>query len=154
MLLGIDPGTNKCGWALVNLDGSLYASGIVQSDIPTEWFEALTLVGELRISLLQPWIKEKPDYFSNAHVTCIVLGTGTGSKKIEQQLKNHNSKSRIVLAKEEFTTLKARDLYWKLHPPKGFWSFLPTSFLTLPRDIDDLAAWAIVLHKIETEKGE
>jgi hypothetical protein len=154
MLLGIDPGINKCGWALVNFDGLLYASGIIPSSIPVKWFEALTLVGEPRISLLQPWIKEKSDFFSNEHVTYLILGTGTGSKVIKEQLLKHYSESRIILAEEKFTTLKARELYWKLHPPKGFWSLLPVSFLTLPRDIDDLAAWAIVLHKIEIEKGE
>ena len=154
MLLGIDPGINKCGWALVNFDGSLYASGIIPSDIPTDWFDALSLIGELRISLMQPWIYEKPNYFSNEQFTFIILGTGTGSKKIEKQLKNYYSESKIILAEESYTTLKARDLYWKLHPPRGFCSILPIALLTIPRDIDDLAAWAIVLHKIKTEKGE
>jgi RNase H-fold protein (predicted Holliday junction resolvase) len=154
MLLGIDPGIDKCGWALVNLDGKLYASGIIPSHLPVKWFEALNLAGEPRINLLQPWIKEKPDYFSNEQITYIILGTGTGSKKIEEQLKNYYPELRIILTEEKFTTLKARDLYWKLHSPSGFRSFFPVSLLTPPRDIDDLAAWAIVLHKIEIEKGE
>ena len=154
MLLGIDPGINKCGWALVSFDGSLYVSGIIPSNIPAVWFEALALTGERRINLLQPWIKEKSDFFSNENVVYVVLGTGTGSKKINEQLKNYYSKSSIILEEERFTTLKARDLYWKLHPPAGLWRLLPKSLLYPPRDIDDLAAWAIVLHKIETEKGE
>lgn len=154
MLLGIDPGNNKCGWALVNFDGSLYASGIIPSYMPVNWFDALALVGELRVSLLQPWISENPNSFSNEQITLIILGTGTGSKKIEKQLKNYYSESKIILAEEKFTTLEARDLYWKLHPPRGFWSFLPIKLLTIPRDIDDLAAWAIVLHEIKKEKGE
>ena len=154
MLLGIDPGINKCGWALVNFDGSLYASGIIPSDIPASWFHAVNCKGELRISLLQPWIKERPVTFSEENFAYIILGTGTGSKRIETQLKNYYSESVIVLAEEKFTTLKARDLYWKLHPPRGFRKIFPISLLTIPRDIDDLAAWAIVLHKIKTEKGE
>jgi RNase H-fold protein (predicted Holliday junction resolvase) len=154
MLLGIDPGNNKCGWALVNSDSSLYASGIVESCMPIRWFEGLALIGERRISVLQPWTIERPDYFSNEHVEYIILGSGTGSKKIEEQLVNHYTKSKIILAEEKFTTLKARELYWKLHPPRGLCWFLPVSILALPRDIDDLAAWAIVLNKIETEKGE
>jgi len=154
MLLGIDPGINKCGWALVNFDGLLYASGIIPSCIPVGWIEALTLTGERRINLLQPWIKEKPEFFSDEHVKYVILGAGTGSLKIKAQLKNYYPDSSIILAEEKFTTLKARDLYWKLHPPGGLWSFLPASLLNPPRDIDDLAAWAIVLHKIETEKGE
>ncbi|MCL2146943.1 MAG: endonuclease [Synergistaceae bacterium] len=154
MLLGIDPGNNKCGWALVNSDSSLYASGIIPSHIPVEWINALALTGESRINLLQPWIIEKPDYFSNEPVSYIILGTGTGSKKVEEQLLNYRSGLRIVLAEEKFTTLEARDFFWKLHPPGGFRKYLPISLLTPPRDIDDLAAWVIVLHKIETEKGE
>ena len=154
MLLGIDPGISKCGWALVNFDGLLYASGIVPSHMPDGWFEALTLTGEYRINLLQPWIKEKSDFFSDEHVTCVILGAGTGNVKIKEQLKNYYPESSIILAEEKFTTLKARSLYWKLHPLRGLWSFLPTSLLPPPRDIDDLAAWAIVLDKIETEKGE
>jgi len=154
MLLGIDPGINKCGWALVNFDGSLYASGLVPSNMPAGWFEALALTGECRINLLQPWIKEKSEFTSNEHVKYVILGAGTGSKKIKEQLKNYYSESSIILAEEKFTTLRARNLYWKLHPPKGLWSLLPKSLLYPPRDIDDLAAWAIVLHKIEIEKGE
>ena len=154
MLLGIDPGNNKCGWALVDFDGSLYASGIVPSHMPDEWFEAMALTGESRINLLQPWIKESAKLHSDEHVTYVILGAGTGSKKIKEQLKNHYSESRIMSAEEKFTTLKARDLYWKLHPPSGLWSFLQKYLFNPPRDIDDLAAWAIVLHKIETEKGE
>ena len=154
MLLGIDPGNNKCGWALVNFDCSLYASGIIPSRIPVEWINALALTGEPRISLLQPWIIEKPSYFSNEPIANIVLGTGTGSKRIEEQLVNYYSRTKIVLAEERFTTLEARVFYWKLHPPRGFRKFLPISLLSLPRDIDDLAAWVIVLHKIEIEKGE
>jgi hypothetical protein len=154
MLLGIDPGNNKCGWSLVNFDGSLYASGIIPSNIPVEWIKALDITGESRIELLQPWIIEKPSYFSNEPIAHIVLGTGTGSKKIEEQLKNYFLSSKIILAEEKFTTLEARIFYWKLHPPRGFRKFLPKSLLTLPRDIDDIAAWVIVLHKIESEKGE
>jgi len=154
MLLGIDPGKSKCGWALVHHDGSLYASGIIPSHIPAEWFEALALVGEQRIRLLQPWISEKSDFSSNEHVTSIILGAGTGSKEIKEQLENKYSHSKIVLIEEKFTTLKARNLYWNLHPPIGFRRFLPMFLLNPSRDIDDLAAWAIVLNKIETEKGE
>jgi len=154
MLLGIDPGICKCGWALVFNDGSLYASGIIPSRIPPEWFEALALTGEIRISLLQPWIQEKSGYFSDEHVTSVLLGKGTGSKEIREQLMNYYSESGIVLVEEKNTTLKARNLYWKLHPPIGLWRFLPISLLNPSRDIDDLAAWAIVLHKFETEKGE
>ncbi|MCL1940475.1 MAG: endonuclease [Synergistaceae bacterium] len=154
MLLGIDPGNNKCGWALVNFDGLLYASGIVPSHMPAEWFEALSLTGKNRINSLRPWIKESSELHPDERVTSVILGTGTGSKKIWEQLKYYYSESSIISAEEKFTTLKARGLYWKLHPPRGLWSFLPLSLLTPPRDIDDLAAWAIVLHKIETEKGE
>ncbi|MCL2768182.1 MAG: hypothetical protein FWE49_05610 [Synergistaceae bacterium] len=153
MLLGIDPGVNKCGWAIVNLNGELYASGIVPSDMPEGWFKALALTGKPRIDLLQPWIKEKPELFSNERVTYVILGKGTGSKNINIQLERFFSKSSIILAEEKYTTLKARDLYWKLHPPSGLLSLLPKFLLYPPRDIDDLAAWAIVLHKIETEKG-
>ena len=154
LLIGIDPGINKCGWALVNLNGSLYASGIVQPRIPAGWFEAMTLTGERRIKLLMPWIKERSGFYSDEHVTYVILGTGTGCDIIKEQLKNYYSESSIILTEEKFTTLKARELYWKLHPAGGLWGFLPVSLLKPPRDIDDLAAWAIVLHKIETEKGE
>jgi hypothetical protein len=50
----------------------------------------------------------------------------------------------LETADEYGTTLKGRELYWKLHPPKGLWKLVPTSLRTPPRDIDDLAAWAII----------
>lgn len=138
MFLGIDPGRAKCGWALVASDGALCASGIVPSELPDRW-----LRGELA-----EWTLERIS-FPNEPISCVVLGSGTGSKIIAERLAPLGLEIKIV--DERCTTLAARRLYWRLHPPRGLWVLVPTSIRVPKRDIDDLAAWAIVLQMMKRE---
>jgi hypothetical protein len=71
----------------------------------------------------------------------IYLGNGTSSEDLSKTLIGI---CELEITDEYGTTLKGRELYWKLHPPKGFWKLVPVSLRTPPRDIDDLAAWAII----------
>jgi hypothetical protein len=52
--------------------------------------------------------------------------------------------------REKGTTLRARELYWRLYPPKGVQRLIPKGLRVPPRsEMDDFAAWAIVLEFLE-----
>lgn len=71
----------------------------------------------------------------------IYIGNGTSSEDLIRLLEGVCD---VETADEYATTLKGRELYWRIHPPKGLWKLIPTSLRTPPRPIDDLAAWAII----------
>lgn len=125
-------------------------SGIIPADIPSGWVQAISEPVESRADALLDWTLESRT-ICDEPVKSIIIGSGTGCKEIKKRLVRY-FEIEIRETQEKFTTLKARGLYWKLHPPAGFWRLVPTSVRIPPRDIDDLAAWAIALQMIE--KGE
>lgn len=73
----------------------------------------------------------------------VLLGEGTGSSPIRVLLEGSGFSPEGV--DESYSTLKGRELYWTLHPPRGFRKLIPLSLQVPPRDVDDLAAWAMIL---------
>ncbi len=93
-------------------------------------------------SLLDHWKKEGDlGSVAGKKVEKIYVGNGTSSDDLIRLL---DGVCDIESADEYGTTLKGRELYWRLHPPEGLWRLIPTTLRTPPRDIDDLAAWAII----------
>ena len=135
---GIDPGRHKIGVAFAE-SGTLLFSAIVPRS------EASVLSDALKDgdwSLLAGWRKEGDlGAVAGKTVEKIYIGTGTSSKELIKLLEGSCD---IEPADEYGTTLKGREIYWMLHPPKGLWRFIPISLRTPPRDIDDLAAFAII----------
>lgn len=142
--LGIDPGSSKTGWAWVSQDGELLASGIV----PQQQFEDLVIaVKQGSLAFLEKFrIEGDLSLLLHKPAPVVVLGNGTSAKIQLDILKNNGFDP--VLVPEYGTTLGARDLYWNIHPPRGLRKFLPLSLQVPPRDVDDLAAWKIVLDHI------
>ncbi len=141
MLAGIDPGREKFGWAMVESDGRLLLSGIAPRRDFNTWLEAVeagTTGGFV------DWVRER--YFFEPHLpSCekILLGSGTGMKEMAENIRLKNEPFETV--PEAYSTLRARKLYWILHPPRGPVRLLPLSFRVPPRPVDDLAAWRLVL---------
>ncbi len=97
---------------------------------------------ERKWKVLDVWKKEGDlKFLEDRTLEKILLGNGTSSEELYNIL---NVICELETADEYGTTLKGCELYWKLHPPKGLWKLVPTSLRTPPRDIDDLAAWAII----------
>lgn len=139
VILGLDPGRDKFGWAFVAPDGSLLVSGIIPI------CRAEELVGSLLAGSLEevssftrenPWMVERLDV-----PDLVLLGNGTARQGLAGILVSR--KRAFTLFDETNTTLEARPLYWLLHPPKGLARFLPESLRVPPRPIDDLAAWVL-----------
>ena len=151
MILGVDPGRDKTGWALVLYSGELVLSGIC----PTGEFEEFGKTWRRSCreweTALAPWICERclsvvrPQDVGFA-VDYVALGNGTGSKGFFSVLEHLGLKA--VLIDERGTTLMAREFYWRLHRPSFWQKCLPRTLRIPPRAVDDMAAWAIALRSI------
>lgn len=117
MIIAFDPGRN-IGVAYVALDGSLLQHEIID-------------LGAVKKLGYSP--KDQ-----------IIIGDGTGSRAIQDVLMKLKLSFEIV--DEKGTTLEARELYFRAHPPTGVNRFLPKGLWSPERPIDDYAAYAIALR--------
>ncbi len=150
MILGIDPGRDKTGWALVRSDGKLVLSGI----FPTKDAEAfLQALSEGSPQTLAPFVVDRGAVSEEPFtVSACIVGGGTGSRALLDRVRPFFADLRSI--PEEGTTLEARELYWELHPPRGLRKVLPKGLRVPPRgELDGLAAWAIVLRYVRSDKA-
>ena len=136
ILCGIDPGREKLGVALAE-DGDLLFSALFSLD------QLPLLCAALRGGRWEAFSAcERKKGFYGGKPEINFLGDGTASALVAEELKKNSVEYSLV--DERGTTLEARTLYWKLHPPRGLWFFFPLSLRVPPRPVDDLAAWAIL----------
>lgn len=139
MKCGIDPGRWKIGFALSE-DGTLLFSAVVPKS-REEHIRNAVHNGDWE--QLSNWRTEGAlENLAGKRLEVVYVGDGTSSQEIVTLL---GEGVPVKTAEERGTTLEGRRLYWELHPPKGLWTLVPTSMRTPPRDVDDLAAWAILL---------
>ncbi len=119
MILAVDPGSQKCGLAILDSSSKVLEKAICATANVAENVSALA-------------IKYKVD--------AIVIGRGTNSKKIHDEVAKNNPHKKILFTKESHSTLEARKIYWHDNPPKGLLKLIPTSLLFPPVPIDDYAA--------------
>jgi RNase H-fold protein (predicted Holliday junction resolvase) len=120
-VLGIDPGTRKCGFAIVTAVG---ATPLVMGIETTQsLFE--------RVQLL----------VAEHAPSAIAIGAGTNSATVAEGLAP--SGVPIHLVDELETTLRARARYFTDHPPRGWRRLVPRGMLLPPGPIDDYAALLI-----------
>jgi RNase H-fold protein (predicted Holliday junction resolvase) len=124
MILGFDPGRQKCGLAIVGLDRSLYYHKVILAD------EAIATIQSLR--------QQFP-------ISTLVMGDQTSAKEWKQKLSSYLPEPpRIILVDERYSTLEARDRYWQMFPPSGLASLIPQGMRSLPRPIDDIVAILLI----------
>jgi RNase H-fold protein (predicted Holliday junction resolvase) len=116
-VLGIDPGSAKAGYALVDRQGNVLCAGIEPVG---------SLPGKVReLAAVQT-------------VACLVVGKGTGSRDVAQALTGLGIPAVFV---DEFeTSRRARELYFSDHPPRGWRRLIPLGMQLPPRPIDDYSA--------------
>ena len=119
IVFAIDPGTKKCGYAVVKSGNLVLSKGIIA-------------LGQL--------IENIKKNFNEYKISRFILGNGTNCKEIKMQLKNCFSQFEIVLIKEDFSTLEARKKYFTVNPPKGLLKILPQSLRIPPENYDDFVA--------------
>ena len=129
VVLGIDPGTQKCGYAVVA------ACGVAPLEL-----------GIVPTADLAAKIREVVERFSPR---TIALGSGTHAGVIAAVLGELGIPISIV--DERATTLLARARYFAAHPPGGWRRFVPRGMLLPPRSIDDFAAVLIAERLLERD---
>ncbi len=141
MFLGIDPGRQKFGWALAEESGTFCASGIVPADSLETFAQAVVEMPEQ----LAQW-RIEGEIPLGIRIRKAYCGDGTGHAVYLETLLAW--RLDVELVRETNTTLEARDLYWKMHRPRGLRRLLPLSLQTPPRCIDDLAAYCILRRAV------
>ncbi len=124
-LLAIDPGTRKCGLAIIEVSQ-----------------RRLLLLKIVNLDKLPNILKL---YFEEFMLKTIVIGDGTGYKIVKTIIEDmFGSKVKIYRVQERSTTLKARQLYVKMakNPLDWLIRFIKSFFVNL----DDLSAYIIGLR--------
>ncbi len=122
LILGFDPGRDKCGVAVVRQDLAVYAHEVVSA--------------EAAIAKIQVWMQQYS-------IHTLVMGNQTTAKQWQKRLEQALAVP-VTLIDERYSTLEARDRYWAMYPPKGLARLLPQGMRDVPRPIDDIVAIILV----------
>jgi RNase H-fold protein (predicted Holliday junction resolvase) len=120
-VLGLDPGTRKCGYAVLTGLGT----------------PPLTL-GITSVEALGERLRE---LIAATPVAVAAIGRGTNAAAVSEIARALGL--RVELVDERETTLKARARFFEDHPPRGWRRLIPRGMLLPERPIDDYAALLI-----------
>lgn len=123
IILGFDPGRHKCGLAAMGVDRTLHYHQVIAAD------EVIDTIQQLQ--------KQLP-------ISIVVMGDQTSAKTWKQKLSHDLPELRVVLVDERYSSLEARDRYWKMYPPKGMYRLIPQGMRTPPRSLDDIVAILLI----------
>ncbi|BAI89139.1 hypothetical protein N39L_12650 [Limnospira platensis NIES-39] len=124
VILGFDPGRDKCGVAVVGDNQQVYYHQVVAANDAIATVESLC---------------------SQFSVQLVVMGNQTTSRTWKQQMRAVLPESiQIVEVDERYSSLQARDRYWEMYPPQGLSRLLPQGMRVPPRPIDDIVAIILV----------
>ena len=127
-LIGIDPGRDKCGVAILNSEGEIKFQKVIETKNLREVSEELAKHFDLKIA---------------------ILGNGTTSNSAKEILEKILP---VKVVDEKHTTELARKEYWKKNPPRGWRKILPTSMQVPPEPVDGIVAEILVKRFLESEK--
>jgi len=120
--LGIDPGRQKCGLAVLDEQGNLHWRSIAAPEIA----------------------RELVDQAINSHgVTALILGNQTGHQPWLDYLRAGWPDLPLHLVDERHSSEAARLRYWDFYP-LGWQRFLPVGLRLPPQPYDDLVAIILV----------
>ncbi len=122
-VIAIDPGNNKCGLVLADLDKLIVIAGKIVEKSSV-------------IKLISLWM-------SNYSVELILLGNGTTSRYWQLELLKINISS-FQLVDEARTTLRAKERYLDLCPPRLPLSWLPKTLILPPKNLDAVVALILI----------
>jgi len=122
--LAIDPGTGKCGLAVLDSRGAIVEKRVADfSSVETAAAEMLA---------------------GNGDVSLAAVGGGTGADEVIRKMKTvPGFPERIEKVREKNTTLDARKIYEEENPRPWPLKIIPFGLLGLPEDMDAYAAVAI-----------
>lgn len=123
MILGFDPGRDKCGVAVMDSNRQVWFHEVVPAASAVSTIQEL--VPRFKIEL-------------------VVMGDLTTSKAWHQELSSALSGVAITMVDEKNSTLEARDRYWQMYPPTGIKKLIPQGLRLPPRPIDDIVAILLI----------
>lgn len=118
-IAAIDPGKDKCGFAVLAIQGEILLQDVIQT---------AELIEKLRMAVQKYSLR------------CLVLGNGTTSRMAAQRIQGALPELEIEIVDEYRTTEIARNEYWKVHPPSGWRRLLPVTMQVPPVPVDDFVA--------------
>ncbi|MGA7571347.1 MAG: hypothetical protein WBG27_09165 [Candidatus Aquilonibacter sp.] len=127
-ILGVDPGTRKVGFAILDDRGETHDLGI-------------ELIGDFVVRVQA--LKERWSF------EAIAVGMGTNARTLGSDLAGLGVP--VTYVDERETTLRARSLYFADHPPRGWRRLIPLGMQMPPRPIDDYAAVLIARRYLADE---
>lgn len=134
VLIGFDPGRDKCGVAVLTTGGEVVEHQVV-------------LAGEAIAHLAS--LQRRFD------VQQLVLGDRTTSQAWQTQIcEGLDPVPPLSPVDEHRTTLLARDRYWEMFPPRGLARLLPQGLREPPRPIDDIVAILLVERYLQGQSGD
>ncbi len=131
-VLAIDPGSMKCGLALVHR--------AEDDSIEVIWRQIVPRTG------LIPKLHEA---YAARSYELIIIGGGTTSDATVADIRDYMPSMGLLVVDEKETTIMAREKYWKHHKRKGWRRLLPASLQMPPEPVDDFVAVILaerVLH--------
>ena len=131
MIMAIDPGRDKCGIVVMNVNGDIKYQSVVET------------------ATLETVLIELSDKFE---LRTIVLGDGTTSKAAKQRISSALPNIHIEVVNERHSTEEARKLYWQKNPPRSWRRLLPTSMQVPPVPVDDLVAEILAINFLNLSK--
>ena len=120
-LLGIDPGRDKTGIAVLDDKGAIVQVEVV----PTATIKDV-LPGKA------------------ASASRIIMGDGTTSGTMKELVQRLLPDKPLVLVDEKHSTEEARKLYWQVNPPQGLKRLVPQGMLVPEENMDGYAAVILV----------
>jgi RNase H-fold protein (predicted Holliday junction resolvase) len=122
-VLAIDPGSMKCGLAVVRRDEA--------GKLRLEW----RVVAE-RESLISHLLQAHAEH----PYSLVIVGSGTKSKEVVDEVREQMPSMAILVVDERNTSLQARERYWEHHPRRGWRRLLPATLQVPPQPVDDFVA--------------
>jgi RNase H-fold protein (predicted Holliday junction resolvase) len=122
-VLAIDPGSSKCGMALVQRTEAGELKLLWRAISPRE-----ELIENLkRAGAVEPY-------------TLVIVGAGTTSKQVVHELREDLPSVGILVVDEKNTSLQARERYWEHNPRRGLRRIGPSTMYMPPEPVDDFVA--------------
>lgn len=117
-VLAVDPGSYKCGIAVVT-PGRVLHQSVVPRDTATQAVASLV---------------------TEHQVEEVIIGNGTGSDQLARDLLSALPDLRIETVEEAYSSRKARERFFEDNPPRGLRRLIPRGLLLPHRPYDDYVA--------------
>ncbi|MBR0102234.1 MAG: pre-16S rRNA-processing nuclease YqgF [Selenomonadaceae bacterium] len=121
MIMGIDPGRDKCGVAVLTAAGEIRYQRVVETAELGDVIKRLSAEHEIEL---------------------VILGNGTTHKAAASLVEASGLQIKVV--DEKHTTEEARREYWKKNPQRGWRKLLPTTMQVPPEPVDAIVAEILV----------